>query len=301
MEEILNRVQESINQKDKAAIEENEKFASEEDIDIFLKKQFPEVVPTLREHYMGRLSSYKMAAARMIEEEKEQKKQERISLIKKMWSVEEMYDVAVDRGNAIAKSENFKNGFVIDEDNREVFKMLCEYFTNDPAFEQRNIDGISYSLKKGIWLQSSERGTGKSTLLRCFQYNKRSCFGYMHTSELGSMYQKRGFNGIDDYIGLIQQPPSAVNFYQSNCGFLYDEIFGDSKVNHMGTPLLISEYIINKLYDFSNNLKGQAWKFHCTSNATGEDIEQVSGKTFRSRMPDMFNLIKLGGKNRRIF
>ena len=217
-----------------------------------------------------------------------------------MWTAEEMYDVAIERGNAIAKTENFKNGFVIDDYNREVFKLLCLYFTNDKEFENHGQDGLSYSLNKGIWLQSNIRGSGKSTLLKCFQINKRCCFAYKHTTELSNLYQRKGFDGLDFFVSTIPQPSNALNFYQKDCGFLYDELFGENKVNHMGTPLLVSEYIINKLYDFSDNKKGQMWKFHCTSNAIGEDIEQISGKTFRSRMPDMFNLIKLEGINRRI-
>lgn len=265
-----------------------------------LQAEFPEVTPTAKELYSGKIYAYQAAARRMDEEKRKQREQQRREQMTRMWTFEEMKERAIAQGKAIAIAEGFKNGFILDSSNSEVFDLLCLYFTNDPRFEQHGLNGIKYSLKKGIWLQSIERGTGKSTLLKCFRFNKRCCFGYQHSTELANKFQKNGFGAIDFFMSTIPQPPSPMNFYQSEAGFMYDELFGEIKVNHMGTPLLVSEYIINSLYDFSTNKKGQLWKFHCTSNATGADIEQVSGLTFRSRMPDMFNLIKLDGPNRRV-
>ncbi len=81
---------------------------------------------------------------------------------------------------------------------------------------------------------------------------------------------------------------------------MYDELFDDNQTNYMGTPLLISKHIITSLYDLGQNYKGQFWKFHITSNYDGQDIEEKFGKNVRSRMVEMFNLIKLEGKNRRV-
>ena len=244
--------------------------------------------------------AYQSAARRIDMEQKEQERKDRIAYMTSMWTYDQMYQTALDMGKMIAISEKFKNGFILDDDNRKVFELLCLYFTNDPKFEDHGINGTSYSLNKGIWLQSDVRGSGKSTLLRCFSTNKRLCFGYKHTTELQNLYQQKGFAGLDYFIGTIPQSLGALNFYQKEAGFMYDELFGDNKVNFMGNPLLVSEYIINKLYDFSTNMKGEMWKIHCTSNADGDDIETISGKSYRSRMPDMFNMIKLGGKNRRL-
>lgn len=217
-----------------------------------------------------------------------------------MWSFEEMKKRAFELGSAIGIQEDFE--FVIDEDNKNVFELLCLYFTNDQKFETFGIGEKKYSLNKGIWLQSPTRGTGKTVLLRCFYLNKRTCFGYKHTRELAVMFQKNGFEAIDMFLSPLPQSPNPLNFYQQDAGMMYDELFsGDDKVMHMGSPLYISEYIINSLYDFSNSKnRNQKWKFHCTSNASGDDIEKVSSVNFRSRMSDMFNLIKLGGKDRRL-
>lgn len=275
-------------------------FSSIDEILAFLQTQFPDVEPTMEDHYKSLLTSFEFAAKRLIEKKKQQLEKERREMITKMWTYQQMYDRAYQAGKLIAIAENFRKDFVIDQYNEKAFHLLCLYFTNDPRFEEEQEDGMQYSLQKGIWLQSSVRGSGKSTLLKCFRINKRCCFGYKHTAELANAFQKKGYDAIDYFIGTIPQPVSASNFFQNHAGFMYDELFGEGKVNHMGTPLMVSEYIINSLYDFSDNKKGEMWKFHVTSNASGQDIENISGKTYRSRMPDMFNLIKLDGPNRRI-
>lgn len=272
-------------------------YSNQAEVDQYLKKEFPQIQPTDLDFYKGKLHAYEIAAHRLKQEQAEAEKIKRHQMHVRMWTFEEMAEKALLHGKTIGKSEGFE--FKLDENNQGVFDLLCLYFTNDKRFEDHGIGDRNYSLNKGIWLQSPDRGTGKSVLLRSFFLNKRSCFGYKHTGELAAMFQKKGFEGIDDYIGLIQQPPSAMNFYQSEAGFMYDELFGETMVNHMGSQLSISSYIINKLYDFSSADKSKKWKFHCTSNAAGVDIERIAGKTFRSRMPDMFNLINLNGPDRR--
>jgi hypothetical protein len=272
-------------------------YSNEAAVQEYLSKEFPGINPSPVDFFKGKLQAYKLAVERSAREEKEAKIKERQLSFTQMWTPKQMAAQAFQAGKAIGIAQGFD--FVIDQYNKDVFELLCLYFTNDPQFEERGIGDKKYSLKKGIWLQSSTRGSGKSVLLRCFYLNKRSCFGYKHTTELAAMFQKNSFDGVDNYIGTMPQSPSPLNFYQSECGFMYDELFGEEKVMHMGSPLLLSSYILNKLYDFSSNYRDRKWKFHCTSNAAGEDIEAIAGKTFRSRMPDMFNLIKLEGPDRR--
>lgn len=264
----------------------------------YLRKEFPDIQPTDKDFFNGRLEAYRSAAIRIENEKREIARQEKIKMRTQMWTPQQMAEVAFTNAQAIGKAEGYE--FVLDKYNEEVFNLLCLYFTNDPKFEQYEYNGLKYSLSKGIWLQSPDRGSGKSVLLRSFYVNKRSCFGYKHTTELAVMFQKGGFDAIDKFIGPLEIPSSALNFYQTEVGFMYDELFGEEKVNHMGSPLSLSSYILNKLYDFSNNHRDKKWKFHCTSNSDGSDIEVIAGKTFRSRMPDMFNLIKLNGPDRRV-
>lgn len=293
MEELAKQLPENIKQKEQAAIN----FDNSAEVDTYLQKEFSGVLPSPKDFFKGKLYAYKIAAERLKKNQEEKASKERWELFTRMWTAQEMAKNAIENGKAIGLSEGFD--FVIDEKNKYVFDLLCLYFTNDPRFENYGIGDKKYSLNKGIWLQSPTRGTGKSVMLRCFYINKRSCYGYKHTTELAVLFQKRGFEAIDYLIGLLPQPASPLNFYQNEIGFMYDELFGEEKVNHMGSPLSISGYIINKLYDFSNSIKNKKWKFHCTSNADGADIEVMAGKNYRSRMADMFNLIKLEGEDRR--
>jgi hypothetical protein len=58
-----------------------------------------------------------------------------------------------------------------------------------------------------------------------------------------------------------------------------------------------SEKVVKSIYDIH---KGQDyWKFHITSNYDGQAIEDKVGATSRSRMIEMFNMIKLEGVDRR--
>lgn len=266
-------------------------------VEDYFTASFPNIQPTAKELFNGRLNAYEVALRRQQDEALQAKRQERRNMLLQPWTAQQMYNKAIETGRAIAAAEGFN--FVLDEHNKKVFQMLCLYFVGDATFETYQQGGVPYSLKKGIWLQSQQRGSGKSTLLKCFMFNKRCCFGYTHTAQLANIYQRGGFDKLDFFIGTIPQPASAANFYQPEAGFMYDELFGEGKVNHMGTPIVVSEYIVNKLYDFADNKKGNMYKFHCTSNASGEDIERIAGINFRSRMPDMFNLIKLDGPDRR--
>jgi len=288
----LNLQPETSSQKEQEVID----YENQEAVNRYLSENF-EVAPNAKEIFKAKLYAYKLAAERAVKEKKEQETIDRRQEITRMWTYDEMKSCALQMAESIAEKEQFK--FVLDEDNKHVFHLLCLYFTNDPKFEEYGIGDRKYSLKKGIWLQSPTRGTGKSVMLKCFQFNKRLSFGYKHTTELANRFQKSGYEALDFFVRTIPQPGSAINFYQQEAGMMYDELFGENKVLHMGSPIQVSEYIINSLYDFSNNYKGAMWKFHVTSNYDGGDIETKSGLNYRSRMADMFNLIKLEGHGRR--
>jgi hypothetical protein len=215
----------------------------------------------------------------------------------RMWTYDECRTEILTRAKIVGEQENFE--FTVDEHNEHILHLLCLYFTNDPAFEEEDFKGIPYSLKKGIWIQSSGRGTGKSLFLRLFENNKRSCYWYQHVEQLRVLFMKAGITEIERRTQTIECGAGPSNFYQKEKGFMYDEIFAEDRVMYMGSPVNMSALIINSLYDFK---KGQDWfwKFHVTSNFSGEEIEEKCGKTVRSRMAEMFNLIKLEGPDRRI-
>lgn len=260
-----------------------------------VEKEFGYIAISEKERALGLLKGYEIAVQRLEDEEKKRKKGEEYAEAKRMWSYEEMRQAALERAEISGRQQGFE--FEFDEDNLFAFHLLCLYFTNDPAFEEQEFGGRKYNLNKGIWLQSPGRGTGKTCLLRLFQDNKRSCFYYGHIDAIRMLYQKSGIHELE--LRSKPTPCEALksNFFQDNKGWMYDEFFSDERVMHMGSPLVCSEYIINSIYDFQ---KGNDFsKFHITSNLDGEAIEKRSGNSYRSRMMEMFNLIKLEGKDRR--
>jgi len=260
-------------------------------------QEFKGIELTEKEKALGLLHAYTLATKRLEQDEKQKRRALLIEENKRMWTYEECKQIIFDRAKVISEQENFE--FVIDEDNEHVLHLLCLYFTNDPAFEEEEFNGVPYSLKKGIWIQSPGRGTGKSLFLRLFENNKRSCYWYQHVEQLRVLFMKAGIGEIERRTQPIECSPGPGNFFQQEKGFMYDEIFAEDKVMFMGSPVNMSALIINSLYDFK---KGQDWfwKFHVTSNYSGEEIEAKCGKTIRSRMVEMFNLIKLEGPDRRI-
>lgn len=264
---------------------------------LTVMQEFSHIELTEKEKALGLLHAYNLATKRLEEEEKKRRRELMITEAKRMWTYEECKAIILERAKVISEHENFE--FIIDEHNEYVFHLLCLYFTNDPAFEDEDFEGVPYSLKKGIWIQSPGRGTGKSLFLRLFENNKRCCFWYQHVEQLRVMFMKAGINEIERRTQLVEASPGPGNFFQTEKGFMYDELFGEEKVNYMGSPVNMSSLIISSLYDFK---KGQDWfwKFHVTSNYSGQEIEEKCGKTVRSRMVEMFNLIKLEGPDRRI-
>lgn len=265
-----------------------------------IKASFPGIEPNDGEILAGQLLTYRMAAERMHREENQRRKQLAIEAAKKMYSYQEQKDFAIETGEILGQQFGFK--FQVPEHWHDVLHLLCLYFTNDPEFENYDYMGAKYSLSKGIWLQSADRGTGKSVLLSLFRVNKRQCFDMISMHNLWQMFRRGGNAGIDHlntYSQIQSVSPGARNFYQHEHSFCYDELFGEEKVNYMGNAMDISAYMINSLYDI-RKYHGQFYKFHCTSNYDGEAIEHKCGKTIRSRMKEMFNLIKLDGPDMRM-
>lgn len=267
--------------------------------DEWFKNKFPGITPNDIEINRGKLFTYQLAAERQLTEQREARARQRREMLITPWTYEQMKSKAIEAGKLIGVEKGFD--FVIDDENSYAFHLLCLFFTNDPAFEEEGIETskglVPFSLKKGIWLQSSTRGTGKSVLLQCFRQNKRSCFAYKHTRDLAQLYQSGGYSAIEAYTGPIRQPATVYNFYQEWMGLMFDDLFTEPIVNYMGSPCNISQHLISTLYDVRNVDKSM---FHCTSNCDGQEIEKVAGTNYRSRMSDMFNLIKLEGQDRRL-
>src|SRR6476661_6041206 len=110
---------------------------------------------------------------------------------------------AIELGKMLKKhGEATYPGFVIDDQNREIFKLLCQYFTHDPEFE-----AAGYSLRKGIALLGSI-GCGKTTMMRLFQRNPTNDYVVKSCRAVADDYTKKSEEGgayAIDYHSVLHE------------------------------------------------------------------------------------------------
>ena len=242
------------------------------------------------------LNAYKQKALLLKTEEELMEKEARILKHKAMWTFEECYAWGLAAGETIGRQRRFN--FVLDKYNKDVFRLLALYFSNDPRFEEEVWMGEKLSLHKGICLASPVRGNGKTTLLDCFMYNKRGCYTKMSTKRMADMYNEYGLLQIKKLMWLTDAPAQPINFYQHHYGFHYDDFGDEMPVMHMGQRKLISADIINNIYD-NHRDDDQFHRFHISMNYKWSEYEQHFGSNTASRLNECFNLIKVPGETRR--
>lgn len=211
------------------------------------------------------------------------------------WNHVELKKSVVDRMQEMGIS------FILDAKNEFLFQMLCYYFTGNELFEKNaptDEKGIQrpWSLKKGLLLCGSV-GTGKTTLMKAFRFNKRRSFTVVSSRFIASKYASNGSNVIDEYSGSLLISSSIETFYQTEIGVCIDDLgTEESKKNYGNQSNVLAEIILNR-YDNSQI----PWHYtHITTNLNATEIEQLYGTRVRSRLREMFNLIPMTGEDRRV-
>lgn len=188
-----------------------------------------------------------------------------------------------------AKRKGLK--FDLDEHNEEVFKQLCQYFTDNPAFEK---DGLS--LKKGIML-CGPVGTGKTTMMSLFTGNQKQSFTVISCRKMADQFKTGGEELLHIWSRPLSTPSSADNFYQKQLGTCFDDLGTEGIKKNFGDTVNVMQDLILNRYDNSST---PHYFTHLTTNLTAEEIGEFYGKRARSRMREMFNLITLSGEDRRV-
>ncbi|KQC02069.1 hypothetical protein AQF98_00405 [Pedobacter sp. Hv1] len=171
-------------------------------------------------------------------------------------------------------------GFIIDNNNKEIFELLCQYFSNDPGFE---LDG-RYSLKKGILLFGPV-GCGKTFLMRLFGVNSFRPYSLISCRSIADQYSKIGSDSL--IASSEKQLVYKHQYYgHESIGRCYDDLGTEELKKNYGNEVNVMQDIIYKVYD--NMLIGH---FHITTNLNSEEIENNYGTRIRSRMREMFNLL----------
>lgn len=181
----------------------------------------------------------------------------------------------------IQKAKLTMPGFIIDENNREIFDLMCLYFTRDIEFEARG-----YILDKGLALQGPV-GCGKTTLLKLFSVNPTNSYRIMSCRKVADEYTNKEHGGepvVIKYSGLYEVYPSDF-WGQKYIGSGFDDLGTENVSKHMGNQKNVMEEVLQNRYD-SSPLLG---KTHITTNLSAVNIEDYYGPRVRSRSREMFN------------
>ena len=174
--------------------------------------------------------------------------------------------------------------YLIDDVNRETIKTVCQYFANDPEFEKIK---EGYSLNKGL-LILGPAGTGKTHLLKNLQKNPRFIYELINCSEVVTDFSCKG-RGV---LGKYSDRHDAFRY----TGYAFDDLGAEDIGANFSDKC---ETMLELLLSYYNNLNGNFFHIHITSNLTVSQIRERYGDRLASRIKEMFNVIKLIGDDRR--
>jgi DNA replication protein DnaC len=166
-----------------------------------------------------------------------------------------------------------KNGFFKD-DNMPFFKVVCYFFSNDSRFESE----LNYSFNKGLFLYGTA-GLGKTEVIKAISKNPRFPVKIISILEITEIVKERGSCELNTnqilMIDDVGTEPDTVNHYGTKVNWFKDFI---------------------ELYYLKNNIYSG---LIITSNLGGDELEKKYGYRVRSRIREMFNLIKVEGTDLR--
>lgn len=175
--------------------------------------------------------------------------------------------------------------FIIDGDNSEIFDMLCSYFSGDESYE--NIFGGS--LEKGIMLFGPV-GCGKTSLMRMFSNNSFRPFVVNPVRKISDEYASNGNPALYKFSSQCEVY-AHENFGHALVGRCFDDVGTEEIKKNFGNEVNVMQDVLYKIYD--NRGIGD---FHVTTNLDGEGIKSAYGDRIRSRMREMFNVIRFNSK-----
>lgn len=228
------------------------------------------------------------------------------------WTAEQMLDFifhrAVNDRTMRFSKNNGADGFPVfklDADNVDVIQALCFYFTNDERFEHlAKNDGtpsgtpLGYKLKKGIML-AGPKGTGKTSIMRLFNRNKRNCYELFSCRDVAGKFSMHGDNGGYDAIAFLERillpAKCESNFYNDKFGVCFEDMGTEEIGSHYSKTLNTIAYLIQARYD--NNIPFHLT--HITTNLPFNEIEGKYGERVADRIKEMSNVLMLDGVSRR--
>ncbi|OZI09661.1 ATPase [Siphonobacter sp. BAB-5385] len=181
----------------------------------------------------------------------------------------------------LKKTRELGTPLVVTDHNWEIIQALAMYFTRDPRAEAFGLD-----LNKGLLIHGKV-GRGKTYILKAFRTNPSASFLVVPCSEISDHYTQDGADALDKYSSLAKGVPSPFNG-DTSYGFCYDDLGTEETASSYGNKRNVMAEIIQRVYN-RTEMKGRV---HLTTNLTSKQIEEMYGLRIRSRLREMFNIIK---------
>lgn len=222
----------------------------------------------------------------------------RLLFTKQSWSFEDTKAFMTYRATQL-----FKGEFILDDDNKAVFDLLCLYFSEDKEFlstaKAMGVKG-EVSLNKGIMLCGSY-GVGKSWLFKLFAQNRRQTFYIRNAKDIANDYQRNGVESFEKYLELFK---NAVNdpatMFQPYSGLCIDDFGAEDFKNNYGNKVnVIGDLIEQRYYNGLMVHEKYGPVFHASTNLVADDLKKYYGERVTSRLRESVNFIQLPGKDRR--
>lgn len=171
--------------------------------------------------------------------------------------------------------------FIFDEHNTQIIQQLCAYFST--SAEECKKYGLS--LKKGICLVGPT-GCGKTTIMHLFMSNPFQSYAVVPCRKVGYEFAEQGFKAIEKYSDNLKRTENVYG--HEEYGYCFDDLGGTKEDRkRFGDGVLPMEEVLMNRYD-----KGKFFQTHITTNLTADQIEEIYGARVRSRMRELFNMIK---------
>lgn len=227
--------------------------------------------------------------------------QERIRLQEeenRKFYIESKWDIERTNGFYLYRAGQLFNGqFVLDKASKQIYNILCLYFSDDGGFESMaKMMGIKEpSLDKGIFL-TGNTGTGKTWMMQLFSKNKKQSFRIIPAKKIANDFEANGSQAMEEYLNLYKNPINDFScFLQPFSGLCIDDIGAEDIKTHFGNKTnVIGDLIENR---YSKKITGIS--LHATTNFTADQIKNYYGERVASRLRECFNWIEYPGKDRR--